>query len=117
MKFLTRITAFTVLAMAGFAHLCLYFARDVILRIYKQLGGGGDPQLPLPTQLSIQASDPFALFVFTILSFIVLIASELFMSKERHRYITQLICVLLWSAFVTFCLWAFLLPMHFPRLL
>ena len=115
MKHLTKITAFAVLTMVCFAYLCLNFTREVILRVYKQLGGGMDPPLPLPTKLGIQAIDPFALFVFTVLSIILLAISELSMSKERHRFITQLVCVLLWSVFMTFYLWVFLLPMYVPR--
>jgi hypothetical protein len=117
MRHLTKITAFIVLVLIGFIHLCLNFAGNVILRIYEQSGGGTNPPLPLPTQFCLPAVNSTALFVLTVLTFIFLIISELFMSNERHRFITQLISVVLSSVISTFCLWAFLLPMYVPRVL
>lgn len=117
MMHLTKITALTVLVLVFFIHLCIHFSGDVVIRLYEQLGGGVAPLLPLPTKFCVRAVNSTTLLVLTILTFIALITSELFMSNERHRFINQLICVMLWSVLATFCLWAFLLPMSVPRVL
>ena len=114
MRHASKLTAVAVLALVGLVHLCLIFARDVMLRLYQGVAGGVEPILPHPTTLSLQATTPFSLYTATILSLLVLIMSEVFMTNERHRFIIQLTCMLLWSLFVTFCLWAFLLPLYVP---
>ena len=114
MKHVTKLTAIAVLALVGLVHLCLNFARDVMLRVYQDVGGGTETLLPVPTTFSLQATHPFSLYTATVLSLLVLSMSEVFMSKDRHRFVIQLTCVLLWSLFVTFCLWAFLLSMYVP---
>jgi hypothetical protein len=117
MNHLTKITAFTVLLLASLLHLCLLFAREVIIRLYERLGGGTAPLLPLPTQFSIQAVNPTTLLALTTVTFLSLILAELFAANERPRFVTQLACVTLWCVIATFCLWAFLLPLAVPRAL
>ena len=115
MRHVSKLTAVVVLALAGLAHVCLIFARDVLFPVYRGAAGGAEAVLPRPTAFSLQATTPFSLYTATIVTVLVVAMSEAFMSNERYRFVTQLACVLLWLVIVTFCLWAFLLPMYIPN--
>jgi len=117
MRHASKLTAVAVFAVVGLIHACLSFARDVMLRIYQGAAGGAEAVLPLPTALSLQATAPFSLYTATIVTVLVVATSEAFMSNERYRFVIQLLCVLFWAAFVTFYLWAFLLPVHIPTVI